>query len=101
MPQYSMADAAHQEMTKRLASTSFTKLLVCLFLLMEGGISSAAPRTAVSSASASMADLNGWTAVRQMSPGINIGNTFENTTAWETGWGNPVVTKEYIQSLAR
>jgi len=36
-----------------------------------------------------------------MIPGINIGNTLENTTAWETGWGQPPITKEYVQNLAR
>jgi len=36
-----------------------------------------------------------------MTPGINIGNTFDSTTKWETGWGSPLITKEYIQSLAR
>ena len=36
-----------------------------------------------------------------MTPGINIGNTLENTTTWETGWGNPPITKEYVQSLAQ
>jgi len=45
--------------------------------------------------------LDAWTAVGLMSPGINIGNTFDNTSHWETGWGQPLVTKEYIQSLAR
>ena len=48
-----------------------------------------------------MTDLNAWTAAGLMSPAINIGNTLENTTVWETGWGNPVITKEYVQSLAR
>ena len=36
-----------------------------------------------------------------MSPGINIGNTLDNTTIWETGWGNPLITKEYVQALAK
>src|SRR5687768_15738295 len=35
-----------------------------------------------------------------MGIGINIGNTLDNTTQWETGWGNPRITKEYVQSLA-
>ena len=35
-----------------------------------------------------------------MSPGINIGNTLENTTQWETGWGNPRITEGYVQKLA-
>ena len=48
-----------------------------------------------------MADIDAWTAASRMSPGINIGNTLENTTVWETGWGNPLITKEYVQALAR
>jgi endoglucanase len=48
-----------------------------------------------------MTELDAWTAVPLMSPGINIGNTLENTTTWETGWGNPLITKEYVESLAR
>ncbi|MGN6367976.1 MAG: glycoside hydrolase family 5 protein [Phycisphaerae bacterium] len=46
-------------------------------------------------------DLTASQAVPLMTPGINIGNTFENTTRWETGWGNPPVTHAYIQALAR
>jgi len=47
-----------------------------------------------------MGELDAWTAAGQMSPGINIGNTLDNTTSWETGWGNPPITKELIESLA-
>jgi endoglucanase len=47
-----------------------------------------------------MAELDAWTAASRMSPGINIGNTLENTTQWETGWGNPPITRELVQSLA-
>lgn len=32
--------------------------------------------------------------------GTNLANTFENTTIWETGWGMPVVTPEYVQGMA-
>jgi endoglucanase len=46
-------------------------------------------------------DIDAWSAVPLMSPGINIGNTLDNTTIWETGWGNPLITKEYVQALAR
>lgn len=44
--------------------------------------------------------VDAWTAASQMSPGINIGNTLENTTHWETGWGNPLITREYVERLA-
>jgi endoglucanase len=47
-----------------------------------------------------MAELDAWTAASRMSPGINIGNTLENTTTWETGWGNPPITEEFVLSLA-
>jgi alpha-galactosidase len=48
-----------------------------------------------------MTELDAWAATALMSPGINIGNTLENTSTWETGWGNPPITKEYVDSLAR
>jgi endoglucanase len=41
-----------------------------------------------------------WGAAKQMGLGVNIGNTLENTSSWETGWGNPRITKEYVQRLA-
>ena len=47
-----------------------------------------------------MAELDAWTAAKLMGMGVNIGNTLENTTHWETGWGNPRITKEYVESLA-
>jgi endoglucanase len=31
--------------------------------------------------------------------GTNIGNTLENTTAWETGWGQPLITQAYINGM--
>jgi endoglucanase len=48
-----------------------------------------------------MGELDAWSAAKRMSPGINIGNTLENTTTWETGWGNPLISKEFVESLAR
>jgi endoglucanase len=47
-----------------------------------------------------MTELDAWPAVARMSPGINIGNTLENVTLWETGWGNPPITEEYVRALA-
>jgi endoglucanase len=46
------------------------------------------------------AESNAWIAAKAMGVGFNIGNTLENTTTWETGWGNPRITREYVQSLA-
>jgi endoglucanase len=48
-----------------------------------------------------MTEIDAWTAAARMSPGVNIGNTLENTTSWETGWGNPPITQAYVQTLAR
>jgi endoglucanase len=38
--------------------------------------------------------------VNDLGVGTNIGNTLENTTEWETGWGQPLVTREFINGLA-
>lgn len=45
-------------------------------------------------------ELDAWDAAKLMGVGFNIGNTLENTTTWETGWGNPRITKAYVDSLA-
>jgi endoglucanase len=47
-----------------------------------------------------MADPDAWSVARLMDLGINIGNTLDNTTTWETGWGNPPITREYVEQLA-
>jgi aryl-phospho-beta-D-glucosidase BglC (GH1 family) len=47
-----------------------------------------------------MTELDAWHAAKLMGMGINIGNTLDNTSQWEVGWGNPRITKEYIGSLA-
>ena len=46
-------------------------------------------------------DLDAWAAAKQMGIGANIGNTLDNTTIWETGWGNPLITKEFVENLAK
>jgi len=38
--------------------------------------------------------------VKALGFGTNIGNTFDNTTTWETGWGQPLVTQAYINGMA-
>ena len=38
--------------------------------------------------------------VAVMGVGTNIGNTLENTTAWETGWGQPLITQAFINGMA-
>ena len=37
---------------------------------------------------------------KAMGFGANIGNTLENTTTWETGWGEPAITQAYINGMA-
>src|SRR5688572_5211150 len=69
------------------------------------------PRAATSAAPAStapasaqtetMAELDAWTAASRMGFGVNIGNTLENTTKWETGWGNPPITREFVENLSK
>lgn len=59
------------------------------------------PALVASKETVPMADIDAWTAASKMIPGTNIGNTLENTTTWETGWGNPLITREYVQSLAK
>jgi endoglucanase len=85
------------------AKLSRTFLPMVVFLLMSGAQSSALADSAeaVPPAREKMTPVDVWTAVGQMAPGINIGNTLDNTVRWETGWGSPIITREYIQSLAR
>jgi endoglucanase len=47
-----------------------------------------------------MTEVDAWAAVPLMTPATNIGNTLENTTTWETGWGNPPITKPFVENLA-
>lgn len=47
-----------------------------------------------------MAELDAWHAATLMGMGVNIGNTLESTSRWETGWGNPRIIKEYVDHLA-
>jgi endoglucanase len=53
---------------------------------------------AVASGGASTVDATAL--AKAMGFGTNIGNTFENTTSWETGWGQPVVTQAFINGIA-
>jgi endoglucanase len=59
------------------------------------------PFTCAAAPSEPMSDLDAWGAVKLMGVGVNIGNTLENTAHWETGWGNPRITKAYVESLAK
>ena len=73
-------------------------LLFSPISIRAAGVSTPAPTV---QSSLPMKQLDAWTAVDLMTPGINIGNTFDNTSKWETGWGSPRITQGFIQSLAR
>ena len=85
-------------LTRKLLFVAFLLLLVQCML---PAVTNAAAEQAIPPAQEKMTPLDAWAAVGQMTPGINIGNTLENTSRWEIGWGNPPITKEYVQSLAR
>ncbi|MDQ0228972.1 cellulase family glycosylhydrolase [Metabacillus malikii] len=46
------------------------------------------------------AEYNIQTYVEEMQPGWNLGNTFDAVGTDETAWGNPPVTKEFIEQIA-
>jgi len=75
-------------------------LLAAIFVTLPAGAGSAAVGAVQSGAGQPVADLDAWSAAKLMGIGVNIGNTLDNTTTWETGWGNPQITQAYIQSLA-
>lgn len=77
----------------------FVKTLLAAVLTMSVAPVSSAASAAQTSVPAPAADLDAWNAAKLMGIGVNIGNTLENTASWETGWGNPPITKEYIQGL--
>src|SRR5512140_1302166 len=54
-----------------------------------------------STGGSSTAGVSATAMVATMGFGTNIGNTFDNTTAWETGWGQPLVTQAYIDGMAK
>ena len=83
----------------RAAKRALIGLLAPLALVLPAPVRAAVPAVESDSA-APVADLDAWNAAKLMGIGTNIGNTLENTKTWETGWGNPRITKAYIQKLA-
>lgn len=47
-----------------------------------------------------VSELNAAQMVNALGIGTNIGNTLENTSMWETGWGQPLITQAYVNGLA-
>jgi endoglucanase len=72
--------------------------MAAIFVIFAATVSSGSS-AAQTSAPSKVGDLDAWSAANAMGIGINIGNTLENTATWETGWGNPPITREYIESL--
>src|SRR5438270_11459883 len=77
-----------------------TAMALLAFFILVGCPGLAAAAQAQLPAQATATDLDAWSAAKFMGLGVNIGNTLDNTATWETGWGNPPVTREYVQSLA-
>jgi endoglucanase len=77
---------------------ALTRALIALLLIFSPAVGAAAP--VPSNAAEPTTDRDAWTVAKHMGVGINIGNTLDNTSSWETGWGNPPITKEHIQTLA-
>ncbi|GAA4740655.1 hypothetical protein GCM10023264_02030 [Sphingomonas daechungensis] len=75
--------------------TLFRAFLALLLLALPASWAAAAPPVP-----AVQIDLDAWSAAQRMGVGVNIGNTLENTASWETGWGNPPITKAFIDHVA-
>lgn len=98
----SIANTAFMTITQTIASRPLRSLwmaLIAAFVTMMA-IPADASSVEVPKPAQVVEDLDAWTAAKRMGVGINIGNTLENTYIWETGWGNPPITKQHIQLLA-
>ena len=82
-----------------VAKRMLVGLLAAMAMTLSLPVAAAAPAP-VPGLGAPVTDLDAWGAAKRMGIGTNIGNTLDNTTTWETGWGNPRITKDYIQKLA-
>jgi len=47
-----------------------------------------------------MKEIKAFDLAKVMGLGINLGNTLENTSSWETGWGQPHINQDLIQAIA-
>jgi endoglucanase len=68
-----------------------------------GGATAGAAGSGLSGAAGSSGASDGVDAeamVAAMGFGANIGNTLENTAEWETGWGQPRITQQFIDGMA-
>ncbi len=63
-------------------------------------MSGAAGASGTAGASGAGAVVDATAMAKVMGFGANIGNTLENTTTWETGWGEPLITQAYVNGMA-
>jgi endoglucanase len=65
-----------------------------------GGSPMGGSATGGSATGATSGDVNAQAMAAELGFGTNIGNTLENTTTWETGWGQPLITQAFINGMA-
>jgi endoglucanase len=65
-----------------------------------GGSGSSAAGAPAQAGSAGSAGSGAEAMAADMRFGANIGNTLENTSMWETGWGQPLITQAFIDGMA-
>jgi endoglucanase len=88
----------HSSLASARRASSWAMALLAVLMLIAWPVRAAVAQAAPAVQEAT-ADLDAWSAATAMGLGVNIGNTLENTATWETGWGNPPITREYVQSL--
>jgi endoglucanase len=65
-----------------------------------GGGGASATGVASGTGGSSAGEVDAARMVADMGFGTNIGNTLENTTEWETGWGQPLISQAFIEGIA-
>ncbi|MDQ0194154.1 cellulase family glycosylhydrolase [Paenibacillus wynnii] len=86
-------------MTKRTTKSFILTVVTTLLLSLFSTVASAAPGDDQKASSTPQSKLQSY--VDDMQPGWNLGNTLDAVGADETAWGNPRVTKELIQQIAK
>ncbi|GIO42717.1 cellulase family glycosylhydrolase [Paenibacillus apis] len=81
--------------TKFRSITAFAMAAMMAVSLLSSAVSAAAEELKAPDAKTSISAY-----VEAMQPGWNLGNTLDATGDDETSWGNPRVTKEFIQQIA-
>lgn len=88
----------HESMSRRTKFRSITAFAMAAMMavsLLSSAVSAAAEELKAPDAKTSISAY-----VEAMQPGWNLGNTLDATGDDETSWGNPRVTKEFIQQIA-